>query len=105
MRVGTNVLVTINLPEGGLEARGLDPPGVLEGNCLVIGRMDDEERYSLLAEYLGVLLRSYSPGVYAQVHHRVNISGLCRAISASVALPTTVCPSSGRTIEVIKTTQ
>ena len=66
VRVGSDVLVTLNLPEGGLGARGFDPPGVFEGHRLIVGRMDDEKRYSLLAQPSGVLFRSHSPGVYAQ---------------------------------------
>jgi hypothetical protein len=37
--------------------------------------------------------------------HRIYIPALFRAIPASVALPTTVCPSSDRAIEVIKACQ
>src|SRR5688500_15181110 len=66
VRVGADVLVALDPPQGGLGARGLDPPGVLERCRLVVGRGDDEERYSLFAEPSGVLLRPYSPGVYAQ---------------------------------------
>src|SRR5918994_397119 len=66
VRVGTDMLIALDSPEGGLGARGFDPLGVFEGRRLVIGRMDDEERFSLLAEPSGVFFRSHRPRVYAQ---------------------------------------
>src|SRR5918994_4820931 len=66
MGVRLDVTQAFYFPERRLGVGSLEEFGVLEGDHLIVGGVDDEEWYPLFAEACGVFTWLHCPGVEAQ---------------------------------------